>query len=132
MKSLGIVLTLFMVMLASPFYSQNTDQVKKDFVRTFSVGKAAGMQKYFDGFVNVDLPGTTGLYTAVRSQSQLQDFFDKYPVKSFSMKEDGFTGKKYFLIGSFLSDKKSWNVYILLVPKKGSYCIQQMEIEETD
>lgn len=132
MKSTSLALTILLAMLAFPAFSQNTEQVKKDFVKTFKSGKASDMQPYFNGFVNVDIPGSTGLYTAVRSQSQLQDFFDKHPVSRFSMKESGFTGKKYFLIGSFLSGDRSWNVYILMVPKNKSYCIQQMEIEQND
>ena len=132
MKFFGPALTVLFVLLAIPSFSQNKDQVKQDFVKTFSSGKSVMMQKYFDGFVSVDIPGITGLFTAVRSQSQLQNFFDKYPVSRFSLKEDGLTGKKYFLIGNFRSDEKSWNVYILMIPKAGSYCIQQIEIEETD
>ena len=130
MKFSGPVLTLFVVLLAFPALSQNTEQVKKDFVSTFNTGKSSEMKPYFQGFVSVNIPGSTGLFTAVRSQSKLQHFFEKYPVSSFSMKEDGFTGKKYFLIGCFHSGKKSWNVYLLMVPEGKSYCIQQMEIEE--
>ena len=130
MKFSAPVLTLFLVLLAFPAHSQNTGQVKKDFVNAFNAGKSSEMKPYFHGFVSVNIPGSTGLYTAVRSQSQLQHFFDKYPVSRFSMKEDGFTGKKYFLIGCFYSGKKSWNVYFLMVPEGKSYCIQQMEIEE--
>jgi len=132
MRFFSMALTVLLVMIALPSLSQNKDDVKQDFVKTFSSGKSAGMQKYFEGFVSIDIPGTTGLFTAVRSQSQLQEFFDKNPVSHFSLKEDGFTGKKYFLIGSFQSSSKSWNVYILMVPKSGSYYIQQIQIEETD
>ncbi len=131
MRFFGPALTVLLVTLAFPSFSQSKDQVRQDFVETFSSGKSAGMQKYFEGFVSVDIPGSTGFFTAVRSLSQLQDFFDKNRVSRFSLKEDGFTGKKYFLIGNFRSGKKNWNVYILMVPKAASYCIQQMEIEET-
>lgn len=132
MKFTSPVLTLFLVLIALPAFPQNEEQVKKDFVKTFSSGKTAGLQKYFDGFVSIDIPGSTGLFSAVRSQSQLQDFFNKYPVSRFSMKQEGFTGKKFFLIGCLYSGQKCWNVYFLLVPKGKSYCIQQMEIEETE
>ena len=132
MKFCGSVLTLFFVLLAFPALSQNTEQVKKDFVQAFNAGKSSDMKPYFQGFVSLNIPGSTGLYTAVRSQSQLQHFFDKYPVSRFSMKEDGFTGKKYFLIGCFYSGRKSWNVYFLMVPQGKSYCVQQIEIEEKD
>ncbi len=132
MKSSAPVLLILMTLFALPLSGQNTGPVKKAFVKTFTSARAADMQLYFDGFVNVDLPGSTGLFTAVRSQSQLQDFFNKHPVSGFRMQEEGFTGKKYFLIGSFESRQKHWNVYFLLVPKDGRYCIQQMEIEATD
>lgn len=132
MKFSGSVFTLFLVLIAFPAFSQGTAQVKKDFIKTFQSGKASDMQSYFQGFVSVNVQGNTGLYTAVRSQSQLQHFFDKYPVSRFSMKEDGFTGKKYFLIGCFYSGHKSWNVYFLLVPRGKGYCIQQIEIESAN
>lgn len=130
MKLSRSVLSLFLVLIAFPALSQNTEQVKKDFVSAFNSGKSSEMKSYFRGFVSVNIPGSTGLYTAIRSQSQLQHFFDNYPVTRFSMKEDGFTGKKYFLIGCFYSGNKSWNVYFLMVPEGKSYCIQQMEIEK--
>lgn len=131
MKFAGSILTLLIAMTVFPAFPQNTEQVKKDFVRTFSTGNASGMQKYFEGFVSVDIPDNMGLYTAVRSQSQLQGFFEKNRVSSFSLKQEGFTGKKFFLIGCYHSKAKSWNVYFLMIPKAKSYCIQQMEIEET-
>lgn len=132
MKLAGPVLTLWVVLLAFPAFSQNTGQVKKDFIKTFNSGSSSHMRHYFQGFVSVNIPGSTGLYTAVRSQSQLEHFLDKYPVSHFAFKEDGLTGKKYFLIGCFYSGQKSWNVYFLMVPEGKSYCIQQIEIEETD
>lgn len=130
MKFSGPVLTLFLLLLAFPALSQNKEQVKKDFVSAFHAGKSSEIKPYFQSFVSVNIPGSTGLFTAVRSQSMLQHFFDKFPVSRFSLKEDGFTGKKYFLIGCYYSGQKSWNVYFLMVPKGKSYCIQQMEIEE--
>lgn len=130
MKFSAPVLTLFLILLVIPAPAQNTGQVKKDIVKAFHSGQSSDMKPYFQSFVSVNIPGCTGLYNAVRSQSQLQQFFDKYPVSRFSIEEDGFTGKKYFLIGCFYSGKRSWNVYFLMVPKRKNYCIQQMEIKK--
>lgn len=130
MKYSGSFFTVLLVILSSSLFSQNKDQIKQDFVKAFKTGESSHLQKYFEGFVGVNIPGTIGLYTAARSKSQLQEFLKKHPAGHFSLEETGFTGENYFLIGSLWYAKKKWNVYFLMAPKNGSYHIQQIEIEE--
>ena len=122
---------LFALLISIPLYgfSQQPKQIKKDFTAAFLNGNASTLKGYFKGFVNVTIPGEKGFFSNTKAKWLLQDFFQKHKVKAFSLKENGYSGDNYYLIGLYNSGQSSWNIYFLFSPGANSFQIQQMDIE---
>jgi len=111
-------------------FSQHTQHIKKDFTTAFSTGNISALKSYFNGFVNINIPGEKGFYSDTKAKWLLQNFLHKYEVRSFSLKENGYSGDNYYLIGQYSSGVTLWNVYFLFSPGKNDFQIQQMDIEQ--
>ncbi len=110
--------------------AQQPQQMKKDFVSAFSKGETAPLKTYFKGFVNMNIPGEKGFYPQNKARWLLQDFFEKNRVGLFSLKESGFSGDNYYLIGLYGSGPARWNIYFLFSPGEHGYQVQQIDIEQ--
>ena len=124
---------LFLLLAGWPawgFSQQKQQQIKKDFTTSFSNGNAAQLKKYFKGFVNINLPGEKGFFAQEKSQWLLQQFFQNHKAAGFSLKENGYSGDNYYLIGQYSSDTTLWNVYFLFSPGESNFQVQQMDIEQ--
>jgi len=130
MKMKDFFLLLLLVSWPVIGFSQHPQQIKKDFVTAFSNGNSSTLKSYFKGFVNINIPGEKGFYSDTKAKWLLQDFFQKYEVKGFSLKENGYSGDNYYLIGQYSSGQTLWNVYFLFSPGGKDFQIQQMDIEQ--
>ena len=125
-------LYLFLLLINWPVlgFSQQPKQIKKDFTAAFSNGNMSMLKSYFKGFVDINIPGEKGFYSDTKASWLLQDFFQKHKVKGFSLKENGYSGDNYYLIGEYSSGTTLWNVYFLFSPGENNFQIQQMDIEK--
>ncbi len=130
MKMNHFFLLLLLVCLPALGFSQQPQQIKKGFVTAFSHGDTGPIENYFKGFVDVNIPGEKGFFSDTKAKWLLQNFFQKYKVKEFSLKENGFSGNNYYLIGQYNSGTTKWNIYFLFSPGKHDFQIQQMDIEQ--
>jgi len=127
-----LLLYVLLIGLPSLALPQNTQQIKKDFTAAFSKGKASTLQSYFKSFVKLNISENSGFFSESKSFWILKDFFKKNNVSKFTLKESGFAGDNYYLIGIYTSGNRQWNVYGLFGPGKNGYQIQQLDIEEND
>ncbi len=111
-------------------FSQQTRQMKKDFTIAFSKGETRALNSYFKGFVNMNIPGEKGFYPQNKSRWLLDDFFREHQVTGFALKESGFSGDNFYLIGLYSSGKTQWNIYFLFSPGENGYQVQQIDIEQ--
>lgn len=109
---------------------QSKDQVKNDVVQTCSTGDLTFLDPYLKGFVVAHMPGSNGLTSAERCRSLLKTFFNAHSPKQFVLRETGMSGQNFFLIGTFHSGKKKWNMYFMLSPQKDRYQLQQIDIQD--
>ncbi len=111
-------------------FSQQPQQIKKDFTAAFSNGNTETLKSYFKGFVNINIPGNKGFYSDTKAQWLLEDFFKKHKATGFSLKENGYSGDNYYLIGQYSSGQSRWNIYFLFSPGEDNFQIQKMDIEQ--
>ena len=111
-------------------FSQPPQQIKKDFTSAFLNGNTNTLKKYFKGFVNINIPGEKGFYSDAKAKWLLQNFFQEHKSKGFLLKESGYSGDNYYLIGQYSSEKSRWNIYFLFSPAGKNFQIQQMDIEQ--
>ena len=122
---------IYLLLITGPLwgFAQQPRQMKKDFTTAFSKGETAVLKAYFKGFVNMNIPGEKGFFSENKARWLLDDFFQKHKPSAFSLKEDGFSGDNYYLIGEYSSGQSRWNVYFLFSPDEKSFQIQQIDIE---
>ena len=122
---------LYLILITGPLwgFAQQPQQMKKDFTIAFSKGETAVLKTYFKGFVNMNIPGEKGFFSESKAWWLLQDFFQHHKVTAFSVKEDGFSGDNYYLIGEYGSGQSRWNIYFLFSPGEENFQIQQIDIE---
>ncbi len=130
MKMKGFFLFLLLINWPVLGFSQQPQQIKKDFTAAFSNGNTRMLKSYFKGFVNMNIPGEKGFFSDTKASWLLQDFFQKHKVKEFSLKENGYSGDNYYLIGQYSSGATLWNVYFLFSPGEKNFQIQQIDIEQ--
>jgi hypothetical protein len=124
---------MYVFLVVTPFFGlaqQQQQQMKKDFTSAFTRGETSPLHAYFKGFVNVNIPGQKGFYPENKSRWLLQDFFQKHPVKTFSLKESGFSGDNFYLIGLYEGKAAQWNIYFLFSPGQKGFQVQQIDIEK--
>ena len=122
---------LFLLLVSWPVlgFSQQPQQIKKDFTAAFSNGEISPLESYFKGFVNVNISGEKGFYSHTKAIWLVQDFLQKHKAKGFSLKENGYSGDNYYLIGQYSSRQSRWNIYFLFSPGENNFQIQQIDIE---
>jgi hypothetical protein len=130
MRLKGFILFLLLISWPVLGFSQQPQQIKRDFTAAFSNGNTSTLNIYFKGFVNINIPGKKGFYSDTKAKWLLQDFFQKHKAKGFLLKENGYSGDNYYLIGQFSSGQNRWNIYFLFSPGENNFQIQQMDIEQ--
>ena len=129
MKMKGFILFLLIISWPVLGFSQHSQQIKMDFSTAFSKGNTSTLESYFKGFVNMNIPGNKGFFSDTKAKWLLQDFFQEHKAKGFSLKDNGYSGDNYFLIGQYSSGHDRWNVYFLFSPGENNFQIQQIDIE---
>ena len=89
------------------------------------------MSKKFNTTVDLQIGDTDGNYSKTQAEQILKNFFKKYPPKSFKTIHEGSSkNNSEYIIGSYVSDKKSFRVYILLKKFNSKMQIHILQFEE--
>ncbi len=118
MKTARVFLFLSFLGWSLSAFSQEPQQLKKDFVSSFTYGEMSHLKVYFNGFVNMNIPGGKGFYSDTKAKWLLQDFFQKYKAKEFLLKENGYSGDNYYLIGQYSSHTTHFGMSIFYSVRK--------------
>jgi hypothetical protein len=133
MKRVNIILLIFLLVL---FHFQTSaenisqDEIHKLISSAISNANANELSKYFNSMVDINITGVEDSYSKNQATRILQDFFLKYPVKSYQISKDGVSndGSK-FSIGKLEAGNKTFRVFYLLKKVSGSYLIHQFQIQ---
>jgi hypothetical protein len=107
------------------------EETNKQIVAAITAGNADNLSKYFNSMVDCGIMGTEDTYSNTQAARIIQNFFDKYPVKSLKINKQGMsTDGSHFSIGDLSAGGKMFRLYYLLKKIAGSYVIQQFQIEE--
>jgi Domain of unknown function (DUF4783) len=134
MKKLSIFFPIFWLPLLmftpTPSICQ-TAEINKQIVTAITAGNAAELAKYFNTMVDLSIPGKEETYGKTQASMVLQDFFSKYPVKSYNTKKQGNSDDgSQFSIGRMESGNKIFRVYYLIKKSADNYLIHQFQIQE--
>ena len=134
MKKLSIFFPVFwltLLMLMPALLICQTAEVNKQIVSAITAGNAAELAKYFNAMVDLSIPGKEETFGKTQATMILQDFFSKYPVKSYKTNKQGNSNDgSQFSIGRMESGNKIFRVYYLIKKSTDNYLIHQFQIQE--
>lgn len=116
MKKIFTLLSLAAVLLLSAFApAKDLDGV----IAALNTGNAAGLSRYVDDKVEINLPDKKGTYNATQSTAVLKDFFAANSVRSFKVLHKGDKGEKQFCIGVLSTLSGNYRTQVLMQSKDG-------------
>jgi hypothetical protein len=108
-----------------------TAETDKQIASALSSGNATELAAYFNTMVDLSIPGTEDNYGKTQATRILQDFFLKYPVKSYkTTKQGSSTDGSQFVIARMEAGNKIFRVYYLMKKSEDKYLIHQFQIQE--
>jgi hypothetical protein len=134
MKSFKLFLPVFwltVLLLVSSTAVSQTEIINKQIGSSLSSGNATELSGYFNTMVDISIPGTEDSFGKTQATRILQDFFSKYPVKSYKTNKQGSsTDGSQFSIGRMEAGNKIFRVYYLMKKSSDKYLIHQFQIQE--
>ena len=125
MKKILIIAGLGMMFMSFTFQS-DTDAIIK-FLKT---GNADGIAAYFDGYIDLTLPGKDEIKNIGKNQAgiTLKSFFEDTGVKGFDLTSQRESGTTMYIAGKLQTKSKGYNITLLLKNKDGKHEIISIRI----
>jgi hypothetical protein len=134
MRNTILFLGLFLpVIIIIPAFvaTDGPEETNKQIITAIETGNAENLTKYFNSMVDCGIMGNEDTYSNTQAIRIIQNFFDKYPVKSLKITKQGTsTDGSHFSIGELNAGGKMFRLYYLLKKISVSYVIQQFQIQE--
>jgi hypothetical protein len=116
-----------------PFFvtADEQEETDKQIITAITAGNAENLSKYFNSMVDCGIMGNEDTYSKAQATRIIQDFFDKYPVKSLKITKQGTsTDGSRFSIGELGAGGKMFRLFYLLKKISDNYVIQLFQIQE--
>lgn len=129
---LFLVFSMPVFFLVSSFITTDgPEETNKQIITAITAGNAENLSKYFNSMVDCGIMGNEDTYSKAQATRIIQEFFDKYPVKSLKITKQGTsTDDSRFSIGELGAGGKMFRLFYLLKKISGSYVIQLFQIQE--
>ena len=101
--------------------------------KQLETGNTEKLTSYFSDNIELEIPGSKGLFNKQQASIVLKDFFSKNPPnKYFQKHKGGGNNKALFEIGSLLTEEKKYRTYLLynLIDNTPQIIELRIELEE--
>ena len=102
---------------------------KDDIVSALKTGSADKMAKYFDGMVDVSVPGKSNTFSKGQAEMVLKDFFTLNKVHNFEVQHSGSNPSSNFIIGILTTISGSYRTTVYMRARGDKQLIQGIEFE---
>jgi len=134
MKTFYIIAVLILPFLsfsaveANPSYDQVADQI----VQSISKGDAAGVAKFFDTSVDVNILGKSGTYSKPQAEQMLKTFFSQHRVDKFEIIHNTSSpnNSSNAFVGWLTSNGKRYRLFVQMAESGNSKIIQEISVRE--
>jgi len=121
---------LFFVFILNTGAKYPVDEIPRDIAIAFKVGTAKELARFFNDNLELSITGKEDIYSKSQAERIIDDFFTKYPPKSFEFIHEGGKSDAQYAIGKLVTFNGNFRVYMLLKKGKGKLLIHQLRIEE--
>jgi|GEM_PF-573549 len=91
---------------------------------------ASELSDYFNTSLDISLPDSDQTMSKAHATQMMKSFFKKNPAKSYKVNHTGSSREATkYIIGTYISESKSYKTYILLKESSGKYLIVQLQFE---
>ncbi|GIV39799.1 MAG: hypothetical protein KatS3mg033_1599 [Thermonema sp.] len=131
-KIIILLFGFFFFHTASPDYSRQ-DTVLEEIERTFRIGSARELSRYFNEVVELSINDTRATYSKSQAEFIMRDFFKNYPPKSEGVEvfhQGSYQQSLVYSILRYQSSQKRFRVFIKLKEYRQRYLIDSITISE--
>ncbi|HTF04681.1 MAG TPA: DUF4783 domain-containing protein [Bacteroidia bacterium] len=123
------VITVLLFLLPFAAFADTADDVAAA-IRT---GNASEVSKYFADNVDLKVLEQESIYSKAQAELILKDFFDKHPVKAFTIVHKSVPkNDSQFAIGTLETTNGNYRVHYLMKTSMGKTNVTQFRIENSD
>ena len=106
------------------------EEIPSDIAIAFKVGTAKELARFFNDNLELSVAGKEDIYSKSQAERIVDDFFTKYPPKSFKFIHQGGKADAQYAIGKLVTFNGNFRVYMLLKKNQGKLLIHQLRIEQ--
>lgn len=124
------ILLLLLVFALQPISFAQNKEITDEVYQAIKIGDAQKLATFFNSTIDLNVPGSVGIYSKNQALQILKVFFKENSVTSFEIKFKGKSkdGSNY-AIGELKSGNKTFRVYFLVKSNNSLYLIHQLQIE---
>ncbi len=102
----------------------------EDIINSLKIGNAKAVSAYFDGYIDLTLPGKEDIKNIGKNQAgiTLKSFFDETGVNGFELTSQRESGTTMYIAGKLQTKSKAYNITILLKNREGKHQIISVRI----
>lgn len=122
-----LLLFMFFANVGSKF---PVDEIPRDIAIAFKVGTAKELARFFNDNLELTIEGKEDVYSKSQAERIVDDFFTKYPPKSFEFIHEGGKSDAQYAIGKLITFNGNFRVYMYLKKGNGKLLIHRLRIEK--
>lgn len=126
---LSIFFLFFVVPCTNVLATDNNEKI----ALAIRAGNAKELSKYFSKNIDLNIPGSEGVFSKTQAELIMKDFFSKYKTLSFNTLHQGSSkdGAQY-TIGNLTTDKGSFRLYFYMKKTSDVYYIHEFSLNEEE
>lgn len=129
-RILGSSLLILLMLSAFSLFSQQGEGDADKVTAALGKADAKALALLMNQRVDLELPGSIGIYSRTQAEMILKAFFSKHPNGVFSVKHSGTSAEgALYTIGNYHSGEKDFRVYFLLKKSGDKYLVNQLRFE---
>lgn len=131
MKKLQLFVIIAIALIGSAFKPlAGPDQdLFNELSNSFKQGNVKEIAKYFANTVDVTLPNSEDQYSKSQAEIVLKNFFTQHSPSSFNLEHQGASNNGKYMVGSLVTGKGTFKVYVFVKDIGGQKSISELKIE---
>jgi hypothetical protein len=123
-----IIIFFLTALVSFNLYCRYSGELPEGLKAAFKAGNAKELAKFFEKNIELEILGTDNVYTKEHAEQILKSFFEKHPVKGFTVLFEGGKDASQYAIGKLVTSKGTYRINLLVK----SQLVLQIRIMEDD